>query len=333
MPEARPLLDHEQLKNSLEIYVVGKPGTGKSSLVSDLLGPSATVKPNVATGMRPHTMEVTQYDIPLKGGISVSVYDTPGMYDAEHNRQEMSTIKLIGNVSNNDASAILLVCMKMHDRLDESAFKMIAAIEKHKKQERFGISPIWRYAVIALTEADCYPREDWLESKKWWEREERILKREFEKSLQDSKDYLRELFTRPEGKARPGCLIGMTEKEFDELDIPILPTSTLKHMSKMRAVGQEYWFDYLLVECCKREQGMALVNIHSDRLAVLPGEIVRKVEDKISEWKSKMTPEFLEVVKALYRGSGASFIHMASMFLWHHIQYSATESPRFESRQ
>ena len=180
-PEARPLLDHEQLKkrgNSLEIYVVGKPGTGKSSLVSDLLGPSATERPNVATGMRPHTMEVTQYDIPLKGGISVSVYDTPGMYDAEHNRQEMSTIKLIGNVSNNDPSAILLVCMKMHDRLDESALKMIAAIEKHKKQERSGINPIWRYTVIALTEADCYPREDWLESKKWWERrthsEERV---------------------------------------------------------------------------------------------------------------------------------------------------------------
>ena len=87
------------------------------------------------------------------------------------------------------------------------------------------------------------------------------------------------IFTSPENVARRQCYIGMTEKEYNDLDIPILPTSSLsKDVSKMRAVGHEYSFYVLLVECCKREQGMALVNIHSKRLRNLPDEFVKLID-------------------------------------------------------
>ena len=51
------------------------------------------------------------------------------------------------------------------------------------------------------------------------------------------------------------------------------------------------------VEYCCTVQARARYGAGQHRLAVLPGEIVRKVEDKISEWKSKMTPNFLKQSK------------------------------------
>ena len=59
----------------------------------------------------------------------------------------------------------------------------------------------------------------------------------------------------------------MTEEEFNK--IPILPTSQLSNPSantKMAAVHYEWWFDALLLECCKKEQGMHLVSVHAQRL-------------------------------------------------------------------
>ena len=93
------------------------------------------------------------------------------------------------------------------------------------------------------------------------------------------------IFTSPENVARRRCYIGMTEKKYNDLDIPILPTSSLsKDVSKMRAIRHEYWFDMLLVECCKQEQGMALVNIHSNRLRNVPDEFVKIIDRP--EWSA-----------------------------------------------
>ena len=309
---------------SLRIFMVGKAGAGKSSLVCDLIGPGAKEKPAVAAGWDPCTIKVREYEIPVEAGVSVYVYDTRGMFDAVAGDHENRTADSIGEVCRNDASGVLIVCIPMHDRLDESAVETIATL--HRK---FG-KEIWRYSVIALTKADQYPREDWLTgSKKWYKKAEPILKTEFDKYLKKCEDSLRKIFTSPENVARRRCYIGMTEEEYNDLDIPILPTSSLsKDVSKMRAVGHEYWFDMLLVECCKREQGMALVNIHSKRLSNLPDEFVKLIDPN-----GVLEPRFIEFVQKFLKALGKKTRLIIAWNLYRNYKYAqnVATAPRFQT--
>ena len=311
---------------SLRIFTAGKAGAGKSSLVCDLIGPGAKEKPAIAAGWDPCTIKVREYEIPVATGVSVYVYDTRGMFDAVAGDHEDKTTDSIGEVCRNDASGVLIVCIPMHDRLDESAVETIASLH-----QKFG-KEIWRYAVIALTKADQYPRDQWLSqgSKKWYKKTEPILKTEFENYLQKCKNSLRTIFTSSEAGARRRCYIGMTKEEYDKLEIPILPTSTLTRdfVSKMRAVGHEYWFDLLLVECCKREQGMALVNIHSKRLNNLPDEILKLIDPN-----GVLEPRFLEFIQKLLKALGKKTPLIIAWNLYHNYKYShsVATAPRFET--
>ena len=238
-----------------------------------------------------------------------------------------TTMSLLCEVCSNDVSGVLLVCISMHDRLDESAIETIATL--HNKFEK----DIWKKTVIALTKADQYPRDEWLKSKKWFNKAEPILKSEFERYLQKCKNILQKIFTSSVNEARSRSYIGMSEEEYNELEIPILPTSTLSsrdHLSKMRAVGHQYWFDLLLVECCKRERGMTLVNIHSQRLANLPDEIVRQIDPT-----GVLGPEFIILIQTLLRTVGEKTSLLIAWNLYRHYKYSrnVVQAPRFEANK
>ena len=273
--EANQLKTVDRLVESskkLHIFTVGKTGAGKSSLVKDLVGPSAQRKPVPKSGLRPVTLEAEAYDI-FVGDVSVLVYDTRGLCDVSGEQHASETLDKIGEICNNDVHGLLLVCIDMHQRMDESTLKTLALI--HRK---FG-KEIWRYAVIALTKADTYPTNEWLGEKSWWVRKRPILEEKFEAELHDAEVYLRSLFISTDADAGSENSIGLTREDFDELAIPFVPTSKLTNneaMKRMEIVGHESWFDTLLVECVKRERGIALVKIHSQRLSRLPASVVEK---------------------------------------------------------
>ena len=313
-------LQKQQNRALLRIFTVGKAGVGKSSLIRDLIGPKAKRKPAVAAGWDPCTMKLSPYDIPVGDGVSVHVYDTRGMFDAGPGSHEDTTANRLREVCSNDVSGVLIVCIPMHERLDEAALETLTILHNI-----IG-SDIWRYTVIALTKADQYPQAEWLDSKKWFNKSAPIIKSEFEKSLNNCKKILREKFTLSEDESRRGCYIGMTEEEYDELEIPIVPTSTLtKDLSKMTIVGHEHWFDMLLVECCKRERGMTLVNIHSERLVSLPDEIVREITGKVG-------PEFIMLVKKFMKSMGEKTCLLIAWNIYQHYKYTCrvVHAPRFE---
>ena len=177
--------------NSLRIVTVGKGGVGKSSLIRDLLGPEAKQKPDVAGGWEPCTTTVQGYDIPVGKGVTVYVYDTRGVSDKggwnqppeceTGNQPECETgnqpecearnqpecymdvdhgTTVIGEICNNDINGVLLVCIPMHERLDEDTKKFLKNLH-----QKYGSQHIWRYTVITLTKADGYNGGEWLESK------------------------------------------------------------------------------------------------------------------------------------------------------------------------
>ena len=247
----------ESAEKSLGIIMFGKPGAGKSTLVVSLLGSGAAKMPLIGSGMQPVTTATESYIVAVSDVRGVKIYDTRGIFDVSGGHHENETIRKVGEVCNNDCTGgVLLICIEMHERIDRSTMERILAL-----LHRTYLKRIWKVTVIALTKADRYPESEWLRSKKWYQSKQKVLKEKFEGALREARQYLRSLFT--------SDTVGMSEEEFDELAIPILPTSqlTTDAMSKMEKVGYESWFDTLLETCCTRKQGAAFVKIHSKRLS------------------------------------------------------------------
>ena len=252
-----------EISKSLSIFVIGSTGVGKSSLVALLLDPErelpAVEKLVVKPGMLPVTTKTEAYRA-LVDDVSIVIYDTKGMFDVSGGDYENETIERVEEVCNNDcttSNGVLLICIEMYQRIDVSTMERMLTL-LHRKCGR----KIWEVTVIALTKADQYPESEWLWSKKWYQSSQKILREKFEEALCDARQYLRSLFT--------SATVGLSEEEFDKLEIPILPTSqlTIDAMSRMEKVGYVSWFDMLQTQCRTRVHGAAPVKIHLKRLSI-----------------------------------------------------------------
>ena len=339
MAEAAPLLPQDvekQLKrikefgDSLQIFTAGKVGGGKSSLTNCLVGDLK--KPfTTAPGWRPGTTNVEKYKIQIKNSKDafVYVYDTQGLSgDSSQPKIMDETAELIEKMCSNDVNGVLIVCIAMYERFDKSTEDTLTKL--HRK---FGDQNIWKHAVIALTKADAFP-DEWLEPKKLWQRSAPILKRKFEETLSNCREFLKEMFTKTiDGRNPPW----MTEEEFD--DIPILPTSKLTKtaLSKMEDVGHQFWFENLLIKCCEREQGMVLINIYSKRLAALSKEAYRLVKETLVKDEAvQQVPITADHIVKTFKATGAEFVYDTNIIdiiklkVHRRFIYSAVKAKRFQ---
>ena len=329
-------------KKSFNIFTFGKTGSGKSTLGKAIIGDGKeTATPEEHYGWDACLAKPRRYECKV-GNVAVAVIDTLGLFDANADAQDDvdGTVRAMGLVFRKDEKSsglggVIIVCIDMHERLDESSIKPLAAL-----QQKFG-SGIWAHVIIALTKADRFEAEKWLEGKPRREGKAAYLKRRFEEEVSKRKKWLKTLFTRCNDTAEESAdfAIGLTPEQYDELKIPIIPTSELKKqaLTKMDKVGQECWFDELLVECCARENDVGILAIHTQRMAHLP----RKVIDRI---KSFIPQEFME--NALTRAgsvlqwardarhSKEFFKRIPSLFVycvyWKYYIKKITSSPRFQ---
>ena len=298
------------LKPDLSIFTIGKTGAGKSSLVTDLIGPKALKsipdekRPRSASGMKNCTETAEMYEIEIDVHVNddegqsgkqkgkVCVYDTRGFSDIESTEKEYDkTVALMEKVCKGEENGIILICIEMHRRLDINAMETMGRV--HRKLG----DKIWKLAVIALTKADEYPEAEWLEGKLWYQRSVPILTDRFIAAVLHAKTYLKQVCTSDEHIGEE-YHIGMLPKTFD--DIPIVPTSKLSSrgaMSKMATVGYEKWFDELLTKCCARESGASFVQMNPDRTSRFhshPPDYIMKDVDK------EKYEEILEQVRSHY---------------------------------
>ena len=130
--------------NSISVFVSGKTGTGKSTLVNALLGEKVAKQGDT---LDPETSEVQSFKGNIQG-IDVTVWDSPGLQDGTKN--ESKYLKDIKKKCNGKID-LLLYCISLNTtRFLEGTHDM----ESMNKLTKTLGPEIWENAVVVLTQAN-----------------------------------------------------------------------------------------------------------------------------------------------------------------------------------
>lgn len=144
--------DNEELKAILErsdkirILIVGKTGTGKSTLVNGLVGQRVAVE-GLGLSTSGTTSSVTPYNRHI-GGVMVTIFDSPGLQDGSDNEEEY-----LKEMKEKCCDVDLVIfAIKITD--NKFVRRNPDAIAMAKMTGTFGES-LWKKALVVLTCADA----------------------------------------------------------------------------------------------------------------------------------------------------------------------------------
>ena len=125
---------------SLKILVLGRTGSGKSTLVDNIFGKNVA---KVSDGLEPGTLSVNVHKESIYG-VDVTICDTPGLQDARGKEENyMKQVELV--CSDPD---VIVVCFRMDGRWQNDDEDVVKVITENLGKE------LWDNTVIVLTHAD-----------------------------------------------------------------------------------------------------------------------------------------------------------------------------------
>lgn len=237
-PQPQRQLEHQSNTHGtkkLTVVTVGKTGSGKSSLVRELLGVDSAEprRPCVKSGLQAGSTEPAPYENKLLG---YKIIDTPGLLNVHLGNYNQATVNVVEQIVKGSVPGVLLVCIEMHSRLDVSTMQVLALLHnKHGEK-------MWDHVVIALTRADEYPEHAWTESTPANKPKNQELKERFEKELEEAKIFLKNSITSQDAKTE-ACHIGLSQEAWMKCKIPIIPTSQSipSVAKKMKQIKHGHW--------------------------------------------------------------------------------------------
>ena len=135
-----------QLKTDCPIFgilVIGETGTGKSTLINNLLGREVAT---VGHSMESETLTVTPHELSVEG-VPIVVYDTPGLDDTRREEDEDKHLKIMKDLLARGKIHLVIHCLKMTETRMRRG--LIRTFEEYHK-----IGVPWEQTVITITFAD-----------------------------------------------------------------------------------------------------------------------------------------------------------------------------------
>ena len=126
------------------VLIIGRTGVGKSTLINNLLGKEVA---SVGHTLQSETPEVYQHESSVEG-VSIVVYDTPGLGDIKGEEEEEIHLDIIQSLLKEGKIHLILYCFQMNQTIMSSS--LVGTLKKYK---RIGVD--WKRTVIALTFADA----------------------------------------------------------------------------------------------------------------------------------------------------------------------------------
>ena len=133
---------------SLTIFVVGKTGVGKSSLINSLLGEDIA---RVSDGVHPANHEPIEKCSGTFCGVPTVFYDTRGLGDPKFDYRRL-TKKMKETIAEHGDRYLIFICQRFIDRLDDSVELFAAAIAKQFRRNY----NIWKKSILVLTQANSF---------------------------------------------------------------------------------------------------------------------------------------------------------------------------------
>ena len=128
------------------ILVVGETGTGKTTLVNNLLGIDNSPEQG---GLDSHTSTISSYEMKVEE-VTFRVYDTPGLRDSQGKDHDAKYLKQMKDILNSGEIQLVIYCMKLTETKMHKG--LIRTFQEYNK-----IGVIWEQTLIALTFADALP--------------------------------------------------------------------------------------------------------------------------------------------------------------------------------
>jgi predicted GTPase len=140
-----------QRNETFRILLIGETGTGKSTLINNILGKKVA---KVGHTTNSETEHLTEHEGEVCG-IQVKIYDSPGLNDSrkDKDKEEAELQKLQSNLQAGKF-AMVIFCFKMTEtRMSTANIDTLCTYH-----EKLGLD--WRKVIIALTFADAVPGMD-----------------------------------------------------------------------------------------------------------------------------------------------------------------------------
>ena len=141
------------IKRPLVLVTAGISGTGKSTLINNLLGLKGEKAAKTKFSLVSVTKSVNYYEKEVHG-ITVHIIDTPGLDAKDLSSKEVEKELATLSVLTNGKADLLLYCMKLTDRSDYRDERIVMKLTKTFGKE------IWKHTILVFTFGDVVLKQD-----------------------------------------------------------------------------------------------------------------------------------------------------------------------------